>query len=32
MKDTTRPFGKSIEKIIKEVISDYDFPVCFDFQ
>ncbi len=31
MKDTTRPFGKTIYEVISEVIADYDFPVCFDF-
>lgn len=31
MKDTTRPFGKTIYELISEVIADYDFPVCFDF-
>ena len=31
MKDTERPFGKSIYKIISEAVEHYDFPVCFDF-
>ena len=31
MKDTERPFGKSIEALISDVISEYDFPVCFHF-
>ncbi len=31
IKDTTRPFGKTIRGIIKELVSEYDFPVCFDF-
>lgn len=31
MKDTTRPFGKSIEEIILEVVADASYPVCFDF-
>jgi muramoyltetrapeptide carboxypeptidase len=30
-KDTERPFGKSVEQIVDEVIEGYDFPVCFDF-
>ncbi len=30
-KDTERPFGKTIEEIIYDVISEYNFPVCFDF-
>lgn len=31
IKDTDRPFGKSVYEIIKEVIAEYDFPVCFNF-
>lgn len=31
MKDTERPFGKSVFEIVDEIISDYDYPVCFDF-
>ncbi len=30
-KDTERPFGKTVEEIIHEVIGEYDYPVCFDF-
>ena len=30
-KDTERPFGKTAYEIIKEVIADYDYPVCFNF-
>lgn len=30
-KDTTRPFGKTIYEIIRDVVSEYDYPVCFDF-
>lgn len=30
-KDTERPFGKSIEEIISEIVQDYEYPVCFDF-
>lgn len=30
-KDTTRPFGKKIYDIIADVISEYSFPVCYDF-
>jgi muramoyltetrapeptide carboxypeptidase len=31
MKDTERPFGKSVYDIIHEIIREYDYPVCFDF-
>ena len=31
MKDTERPFGKTVEEIIKEAVAEYDYPVCFDF-
>ena len=31
MKDTETPFGKSIEEVIREVIEEFDFPVCFSF-
>lgn len=31
MKDTERPFGKLVYEIIREVIKEYDYPVCFDF-
>jgi muramoyltetrapeptide carboxypeptidase len=31
MKDTERPFGKSVYEIIYELIKDADYPVCFDF-
>ena len=30
-KDTERPFGTTVEMIIKEIIEEYDFPVCFGF-
>ncbi len=30
-KDTERPFGKKIEAIIKDVIGDVTYPVCFRF-
>jgi muramoyltetrapeptide carboxypeptidase len=30
-KDTTRPFGATVEEIIRDKISDYDYPVCFGF-
>ena len=31
MKDTERPFGKTIDELIYEVVKDFDFPVCFNF-
>lgn len=31
MKDTERPFGKTVEEIIHEIVKDYDYPVCFGF-
>ncbi len=31
MKDTTIPFGCSVYEAIQHIISDFDFPVCFDF-
>lgn len=31
MKDTERPFGKTIHNIISDIVSDYNFPVCYDF-
>ena len=31
MKDTDRPFGKSIEDIISDVVANYNYPVCFNF-
>ena len=31
MKDHQNPFGKKSAEIIKEHVSEFDFPVCFDF-
>jgi muramoyltetrapeptide carboxypeptidase len=31
MKDTERPFGKSVEEIIHELVREYDYPICFNF-
>ncbi|MFH0894639.1 MAG: LD-carboxypeptidase [Bacteroidota bacterium] len=31
MKDNTVPFGKTPEEIIMDAVSEYQFPVCFDF-
>lgn len=30
-KDTPRPFGLTAEEIIKDIIEEYDYPVCFGF-
>ncbi|RFN59330.1 S66 peptidase family protein [Marixanthomonas ophiurae] len=30
MNDNTIPFGKTAEKIIAEVVSEYEYPVCFN--
>lgn len=30
-KDTTLPFGKTIEEILQEHIAEFDYPVCFGF-
>ncbi len=29
--DTGEPFGKTLEEIVLEKVSEYDYPVCFDF-
>lgn len=31
MKDTEKPFGQSAYEIIREIIKEYDYPVCFGF-
>ncbi len=31
LKDTDRPFGKNIFELIRDVVSEYDYPVCFGF-
>lgn len=31
LKDTERPFGQAVQEIIRQVVADYPFPVCFDF-
>ncbi|MEO7801195.1 MAG: LD-carboxypeptidase [Ginsengibacter sp.] len=31
MKDTTIPYGQSVEEVIKDVVASYDYPVCFNF-
>jgi muramoyltetrapeptide carboxypeptidase len=30
-KDTERPFGKEAYQIIREIVAEYDYPVCYDF-
>lgn len=29
--DNTDPFGKTVEEVIAEAVSDYDYPLCFGF-
>ncbi|HEY0677567.1 MAG TPA: LD-carboxypeptidase [Chitinophagaceae bacterium] len=31
IKDTDRPFGKPVYDIIREVVGEFDYPVCFKF-
>ena len=31
MKDTEKPFGQTAYEIIRDVVAEYDYPVCFDF-
>jgi muramoyltetrapeptide carboxypeptidase len=31
MKDTDRPFGKTVEEVIREIVAGYKYPVCFNF-
>jgi len=31
MKDTVRPFGATVEEIVREVVGDVPYPVAFDF-
>ncbi|MEO5783825.1 MAG: LD-carboxypeptidase [Ginsengibacter sp.] len=31
MKDTERPLGQTTEEVIRDVIKEYDYPVCFNF-
>ena len=31
IKDTERPFGKSVYKAIQEMVSEYGYPICFQF-
>jgi muramoyltetrapeptide carboxypeptidase len=31
MKDTERPFGKTVYEIIRYIVDEYEYPVCFEF-
>lgn len=31
IKDTERPFGKTVDEILQEIVQEYDYPVCFGF-
>lgn len=31
MKDTTTPFGQTTEEVIRDVVKEYDYPVCYDY-
>lgn len=31
MHDNTIPFGKTAEEIVRDIVKDGDFPVCYDF-
>ncbi|MGN6532614.1 MAG: S66 peptidase family protein, partial [Ginsengibacter sp.] len=31
MKDTTIPFGKTAEEVIKDLVTEYPYPICFGF-
>jgi muramoyltetrapeptide carboxypeptidase len=31
MQDTDRPFGKTIYKIVGDIVAEYDYPVCYNF-
>jgi len=31
MKDTERPFGQTAYEIIRDVVSEYEYPICFNF-
>jgi len=30
-KDTPRPFGQSVYEIVRDVVKEYDYPVCYGF-
>ena len=29
--DNAHPFGQSVEEVIAEIVSEYDYPLCFGF-
>ena len=31
IKDTDRPFGKTVYEVIQEIVAAYNYPVCFNF-
>jgi muramoyltetrapeptide carboxypeptidase len=31
MKDTQIPFGQTVDEVIRDIVSEYDFPVCYNF-
>jgi muramoyltetrapeptide carboxypeptidase len=31
LKDNDIPFGQTVPEIIRDVVKDYNYPVCFDF-
>jgi len=31
MKDTTIPFGQTAEEVIRAIVKEYNYPVCFNF-
>ena len=31
IKDTDRPFGKTVYELVNEIVADYNYPVCFGF-
>jgi len=31
MKDTMRPFGQTVQEIIRDMVKGYDYPVCYNF-
>jgi len=31
IKDTERPFGKTIYEVIRDIVAEYKYPVCFGF-